>query len=59
MWYIKGITFVILLILFLFCSYSVLFLCICNIFCFIWVGRGSKVVKVLCNKSEGRWFDPS
>ena len=33
----------------------------------IWVGlcknggvdRGSTVVKVLCYKSEGRWFDPS
>jgi len=22
-------------------------------------GRGSTVVKVLCYKSEGRWFDPS
>ena len=22
-------------------------------------GRGGTVVKVLCNKSEGRWFDPS
>jgi len=21
-------------------------------------GRGSTVVKVLCYKSEGRWFDP-
>ena len=24
-----------------------------------WVDRGSTVVKVLCYKSEGRWFDPS
>ena len=24
-----------------------------------WGGRGSTVVKVLCYKSEGRWFDPS
>ena len=24
----------------------------------VW-GRGSTVVKVLCYKSEGRWFDPS
>ena len=23
------------------------------------VGRGSTVVKVLCYKSEGHWFDPS
>ena len=23
------------------------------------VDRGSTVVKVLCYKSEGRWFDPS
>jgi len=27
--------------------------------CFILAGRGSAVVKVLCYKSEGRWFDPS
>ena len=26
---------------------------------FIGAGRGSTVVKVLCYKSEGRWFDPS
>ena len=25
----------------------------------IWGDRGSPVVKVLCYKSEGRWFDPS
>ena len=24
-----------------------------------WGDRGSTVVKVLCYKSEGRWFDPS
>ena len=30
------------------------------VFIFIYVGdRGSTVVKVLCYKSEGRWFDPS
>ena len=26
---------------------------------FDWRDRGSTVVKVLCYKSEGRWFDPS
>ena len=25
----------------------------------LWGDRGSTVVKVLCYKSEGRWFDPS
>ena len=25
----------------------------------LWEDRGGTVVKVLCYKSEGRWFDPS
>ena len=38
-------------------NFNVLFL-ICS--CLWYVGnRGSTVVKVLCYKSEGRWFDPS
>jgi len=28
-------------------------------YCYISGDRGSTVVKVLCYKSEGRWFDPS
>ena len=31
-------------------------MCVCVCVC---VDRGSTVVKVLCYKSEGRWFDPS
>ena len=27
--------------------------------CYVRGNRGSTVVKVLCYKSEGRWFDPS
>ena len=34
--------------------------CIRFIFaCKYWGDRGSTVVKALCYKSEGRWFDPS
>ena len=33
--------------------YIYIYVCVC-----VCVGdRGSKVVKVLCSKSEGRWFD--
>jgi hypothetical protein len=32
------------------------FLC-CFVYCFSFGDRGGTVVKVLCYKSEGRWFD--
>ena len=35
---------------------------VCVVLCFVLVhsgDRGSTVVKVLCYKTEGRWFDPS
>ena len=35
-------------------------MCVCVCVCvFVLGGRGSRMVKVLCYKSEGRWFDPS
>jgi len=46
--------------MFLFCLFSVLFCLFVLFSCCIYVclgDRGSKMVKVLCYNSEGRWFD--
>ena len=45
------------------CAYSYIYTYVCiyiYIYIYICIGdRGSTVVKVLCYKSEGRWFDTS
>ena len=33
--------------------------CVISSSCRLHVDRGGTVIKVLCYKSEGRWFDPS
>jgi len=40
------------------CIYVCMYVCI-YVCMYICGDRGSKVVKALCYKSEGRWFDPS